>query len=52
MNQSVTSRLGGDSALDDSVHQSSVHNNSSLITAANIMRYLKFTECIINKPTS
>ena len=52
MNQSITSRLGADSMLDDSVNRSSAHDTSNLITGANLMRYLKFTECLINKPSS
>jgi len=52
MNQSITSRLGADSMLDDSVTRSSAHDTTNLITPANLMRYLKFTECLINKPSS
>ena len=52
LNQSLTSRLGDQSNLDESIHPSSAHDTSALLTAANIMSYLKFTDCLINKPTS
>jgi hypothetical protein len=53
MNQSISSRLGNnDHTLDESALTSSIHDASALITSANIMRYLKFTDCLINKPCS
>ena len=49
LNQSLSSRFGADSSMLDTSHHS---NHDSPVNAANIMRYLKFTDCFINKPST